>query len=277
LEGEILYSYYDDNSGWTEGHVRGYDWCSDGHKGFHVVTKGNLQGIIDDYGAETFSLTDLGRIQIDFDKEENLVFKQFRLGEKQINEKGQIISINNNTKIILPVGIHWCAQWNEGYLPVESCGKWGLLDSEMNWIVEPYYDKIQYALNKMVLCIKNSESGKEIYIYDINKNEFKQLNYDDCSDFENGFAIVSRINNESRRNSNLYGLIDNNGCELLPCTYQKMQFKEPPKEEEHSFYNSHDSYEDYHDYERDTWDAMTDGMYGDMPDGFDGDYSFLGY
>lgn len=34
---------------------------------------------------------------------------------------------------------------------------------------------------------------------------------------------------------------------------------------------------DEHDYATDTWDAMTDGMYGDMPDGFDGDYSFLGY
>jgi len=31
------------------------------------------------------------------------------------------------------------------------------------------------------------------------------------------------------------------------------------------------------DYMQDSWDAMTDGMYGDMPDGFDGDYSFLGY
>ena len=36
-----------------------------------------------------------------------------------------------------------------------------------------------------------------------------------------------------------------------------------------------DDYEDY-DYARDTWDAITDGMYGDMPDGFDGDYSFMG-
>lgn len=35
-------------------------------------------------------------------------------------------------------------------------------------------------------------------------------------------------------------------------------------------------YEDEHDYRQDTWDAMTDGMYGDMPDGFDGDYDFLG-
>ena len=33
---------------------------------------------------------------------------------------------------------------------------------------------------------------------------------------------------------------------------------------------------DYNDYLRDSWDAMTDGMYGDMPDGFDGDYDFLG-
>ena len=31
------------------------------------------------------------------------------------------------------------------------------------------------------------------------------------------------------------------------------------------------------DYATETWDAMTDGMYGDMPDGFDDDYSFLGH
>lgn len=43
-------------------------------------------------------------------------------------------------------------------------------------------------------------------------------------------------------------------------------------------YCSRDYYGDYDrpDYAGDTWDAMTDGMYGDMPDGFDGDYSFLG-
>ena len=35
--------------------------------------------------------------------------------------------------------------------------------------------------------------------------------------------------------------------------------------------------EDYTDYEEETWYAMTDGMYGDMPEGFDGDYSFLGF
>ncbi len=34
---------------------------------------------------------------------------------------------------------------------------------------------------------------------------------------------------------------------------------------------------DYNDYERDTWNAMTDGQYGDMPEGFDGDYDFTGH
>ena len=42
-------------------------------------------------------------------------------------------------------------------------------------------------------------------------------------------------------------------------------------------YDDYDDYNDYNDRMRDTWDAMTDGMYGDMPDGFDGDFDFLGY
>lgn len=31
------------------------------------------------------------------------------------------------------------------------------------------------------------------------------------------------------------------------------------------------------DYLRDTWFALTDGMYGDMPAGWDGDTDFLGF
>lgn len=31
------------------------------------------------------------------------------------------------------------------------------------------------------------------------------------------------------------------------------------------------------DYLEDSWYAMTDGQYGDMPEGFNGDYDFLGY
>lgn len=41
-------------------------------------------------------------------------------------------------------------------------------------------------------------------------------------------------------------------------------------------YYEPDYSDDDRDYMRDSWDAMTDGMYGDMPDGFDGDFDFLG-
>lgn len=41
------------------------------------------------------------------------------------------------------------------------------------------------------------------------------------------------------------------------------------------FYDRDYDYDNY-DYKRETWDAMTDGMYGDMPEDFDGNYDFLG-
>lgn len=36
-------------------------------------------------------------------------------------------------------------------------------------------------------------------------------------------------------------------------------------------------YDDYDELMRDTWFAMTGGMYGDMPKGFDGDFDWLGF
>lgn len=44
-------------------------------------------------------------------------------------------------------------------------------------------------------------------------------------------------------------------------------------------YEDEQEYNPAYDYdESDTWYAMTDGMYGDYPEeGFDGDYSFMGY
>lgn len=38
-----------------------------------------------------------------------------------------------------------------------------------------------------------------------------------------------------------------------------------------------EEYDGDYDVERENWDALTDGQYGDMPEGFDGDYDFLGF
>jgi len=65
---------------------------------------------------------------------------------------------------------------------------------------------------------------------------------------------------------------------LLSINAEKLkQFRSEVKHYEKEYddygYNDYDS----NNWEEDNWYAMTDGMYGDMPDGFDGDYSFLGY
>lgn len=259
LDGEILYSYYDDNRGWIDGHIRGYDWCSEGHKGFHVVTKGNMQGIIEDSGDETFALTDLGEILISFDEEENLVFKNYYLGTKLINENGQIKSEYNNKELLMPVGIHWCLDWLDNYIPVMSNGKWGILNKDMSYIIEPHFDLIQYIYDEKVLCINNIENIKDIYIYDITTKGFKQLDYDTCSDFEEGCAIVSKVVSNDKKGNSLYGLIDNNGRELLPCIYRNIQFREPPRKEQ---YQSHDYYDPYDNYSRE--DSLMDALDGQM-------------
>ncbi len=82
-------------------------------------------------------------------------------------------------------------------------------------------------------------------------------------------------------------VFDNDFCEQIDieennCEYDKKSYWFSV---EYVIYSSDDddtdSYDDYGrdddwDYERETWYAMTDGMYGDMPEGFDGDYDFLG-
>lgn len=75
--------------------------------------------------------------------------------------------------------------------------------------------------------------------------------------FENSFTIEDNINSNDIYTSN-----DDAEC------YDE------------DFGSGYNSNEDYYDCEytlEDTWDAMTDGMYGDMPEGWDGDLEFLGY
>ena len=70
--------------------------------------------------------------------------------------------------------------------------------------------------------------------------------------------------------------------DLVGINSKKLKRFENNSWNDDDFYNHNSDDDDYdydydYDYERDTWYAMTDGQYGDMPDGFDGDYSFLGY
>lgn len=111
------------------------------------------------------------------------------------------------------------------------------------------------------------------------------------------FALDGRINDLRK-----WGIINEKGEEVLPVEYDniwkfygKNRFSTkvvkngverdvyfcdlnpslPARRGSRKYYmqNNCESY----NYENDTWDALTDGQYGDMPEGFDGDYSFMGF
>lgn len=75
----------------------------------------------------------------------------------------------------------------------------------------------------------------------------------------------------------LYEIAKEKGKDVTDRIHSLENMLEQKTKNSHRDYYDYDDGYDDHDYMRDTWDAMTDGMYGDMPDDFDGDFSFLGY
>lgn len=173
------------------------------------------------------------------------------------------------------------------YTAQDNQYRWGVIDSNGNTIV-PF--------------------GKYAWIDGFQNGFAKVISHEDTSS-PNIVAILSDDPNEffNFRKIAKQGIINESGEEVLPLEYNVWKFygKDFPTikyfngDEEHLVtyeqlnpaaiyqteddndydnYSSYDNYDDYdyNDYMRDSWDAMTDGMYGDMPDGFDGDFDFLG-
>lgn len=179
--------------------------------------------------------------------------------------------------------------------PINSCltvvqdneYKWGAIDEDGNVVIPfgkyAWIDGFQNGLTK-VIGFNDNMSPNIVAIFDSDLNEVKD----------------GRVAEQ--------GIVNESGEEVLPLKYNIWKFygKDYPTikyfegEEEHTvsfvslnpllaeddednnddYLDRYDSgYDDYDDtdYMRDTWDAMTDGQYGDMPDGFDGDFDFLGY
>ena len=164
--------------------------------------------------------------------------------------------------------------------------RWGVIDAKGNIVVEfgkyTWIDGFQNGLAK-VIGFDDTTGPNIIAVW--NKN--------------NEYKVGSEIERIARQ-----GIINESGEEVLPLEYTVWKFygKDYPTIK---YFNGNNAYSvsfeslnpalktdsrneirhynhcyyDYYDndYMSDTWDAMTDGMYGDMPEGFDGDFDFLGY
>lgn len=185
----------------------------------------------------------------------------------------------NYRKINEPINSNLYSVQNKEY-------QWGVVDDSDNVVVEfgkyAWIDGFQNGLAKVIGHNDNTSPNKSTLIFEWDSDD------EDAKEEEKYYE---------------QGIINESGEEVLPLEYNIWKFygKDFPTIKafkdgvEHKYYFSqlnpdfiededddsdnsyYDDYPDYDQMERDTWDAMTDGQYGDMPEGFDGDYSFLGY
>jgi len=258
-QGAIHYEYYEDET-CKDVYLYGYDWCSKVCHGLCYVMKGHRYGIIEASGTISFPLSEMGDVKIAVNPDGFVAFNK-RDVFKDVTKEGRLITYLNDNRIELPVGIHWCEEWMDGFIAVESNGKWGLLNTELEFVLETKYESIQYIENKRFLCCSKEKDKESYSIYSIETDSYLQLPYDDCSHFESGCAIVSKVIKEIKHpwtnnvdRTYAYGLIDYLGRELLPCECSKIQFKEPIKYDD----NNSDNYEEPYDWESGYKDAFED-------------------
>lgn len=143
-------------------------------------------------------------------------------------------------------GFEEVENFSEGFAAVKKNGKWGYINTYGKTIIPYRFSKADSFSDGLAAVAFKTKYG---YIDKHNKTIIP-FKYEKALSFEEGVAEV--------RNQDGSGTISKDGIII------DWKYKEKP-------------YYDNTDYARDTWDAMTDGQYGDMPEGFDGDYDWLGY
>lgn len=140
----------------------------------------------------------------------------------------------------------------------ESADIVNMLDSPETLYGYSYVSRFEYGLARI-------RQGSKWGLINEEGEIVLPIKYDVIWKFEGKHRATTRVE--------LNGKIE----EIRLCDYSD---KAPiPYWEKKKHYQNNSYDEDYSmdDLIRESWYAMTDGMYGDMPDGCDGDYEWLGY
>lgn len=178
--------------------------------------------------------------------------------------------------------LEWCTD-DIGHSRLKSfSGSFDMIDSEGNIQIEGI-DDFFCIENIMLLNFKPLIHSRWIVL--MNKNQIIKAGYK-SKKIKFPFDCVKHWKKLSPYSIDIYNdleptLIENGYSQRAAQDITRYVKDEIHKKEKIDYGNVTTYYEApherYHDeYEHDSWDAMTDGMYGDMPEGFDGDYDFLG-
>ena len=171
----------------------------------------------------------------------------------------------------------------------------GIIDKDNQFVIKPQFYALTYPVGNLFIGTAENEKGEfTMSLYNLSSknvlDEGIELRVEESRSsmehtFRNHFLLMYHINEDDDAYS---GYAFENGTAWIKSeiagkfnpmrggrvgkfNHRRYWFSYNDMEPEESY-----SYDDDNDYMRDSWDAMTDGMYGDMPEGFDGDYDFLG-
>lgn len=119
---------------------------------------------------------------------------------------------------VVRVGIHYTYGFNRSSEPATYLRtKWGLVDSEGKFILEPEYKGIGVSTNNQILTLQHMDGQYEVINIDgrviVPKGKYSWID-----SFDNGLARVNFHDGENKR----YGIIDDAGNEVLPLVYSNI-------------------------------------------------------
>lgn len=113
--------------------------------------------------------------------------------------------------------------FDENITRVEINGKWGAINSKGEIIIPIEYNHIRTYRTSGLIEVGLGDYDSNNFIghygfFDNKENKITKIIYQFLSVLENGFAICKK--------NNKYGLLNENGHEVIPCIYDNLDFKQ---------------------------------------------------
>jgi hypothetical protein len=144
---------------------------------------------------------------------------------KKIEDYYKFGFMDKNFEVVIKPSYEWVKPFNKGYALVMDKGKWGMIDKRGNLIIPPIYHTIRYGeKDKFIVSL----DGELFGVIDINNNNILDYKYSSLHYlFQDLYATIGEpldsiylANSYSSKIVNSWGVIKENGEQILPFIYQ---------------------------------------------------------
>ena len=146
---------------------------------------------------------------------DNFIFKDvspFKNGISRVEFDDFCAKLDTDGNIIQKYECDNC--WFYGkYTTIQISGKWGVIDSDNNFIIPPKYENIDYIQDDMWRVTLNNKQG----IIDSNDSILVNIIYDELTNYKNTSYLIAVKNN-------LWGIIDKSENIIIPFEYSQLWY-----------------------------------------------------